>query len=150
MGIIQLRLKGISIKFERPDEEINKLFQQLSGGGIVEGTSTQLKLYPTEQTVDTPKSTSETQNIAYYRPSTSETIEYIKTLPNYKHSVKSIISHFNNQEIELDRKNELLYLYWFNIRQKAKNARIKIEKNESGKWIEVRVSKGKEYRFEKT
>lgn len=149
MGTIQLKFKGISIKFERSDEEINKLFRQLSGGGTIESHSTQLKLLPTEEATNTSKTIPNPQDAEYYRPSTKEIMEYIKTLPQYRHSVKSVITHFNQKEIELVRKNELLYLYWFNIRQKLKNVRRKIEKIENGKWTEVRVSKGKEYYFEK-
>ena len=120
MGIIQLKFRGISIKFERPDEEINRLFQQLSGGGVIESHSTQLKISQMEQTTRTPKTLPKNQTNDYHSLSTSEIKEYIKTLPNYKHSVKSIIAHFNDKEIELDRKNELLYAYWFSIRQKQK------------------------------
>lgn len=147
MGTIQLKYKGIAITFERSDEEINKLFQQLSGGGIIEGRLTQLKL--TEETNEIVKPIPKNQSTIYHPISPTEIIEYIKSLPKYRHSVKSIISHFNNKEIELNRKNELLYLYWFSIRQKTRNARQKIQKSEDGKWIEIRVSKGKEYYFEK-
>lgn len=151
MGTIQLKFRGITIKFERSDDEVNKFFQQLSGGGIIESHSTQLKLDPIEKTNKISKSLlGRDQNNTHFAPKSSqEVFEFIKSLPNYEHSVKSLVSHFNNREIELDRNNKELFSYWYNIRLKAISARKRIEKVENGVWIEVRDGLGKKYRFEK-
>lgn len=87
-------------------------------------------------------------NIQLNNPSSRDIFNYIKSVPNYRHSTKSVLSHFNgDREIVLDRSNDKNSKIWYSIHQKLGIIRKNIEREERGRWEEEKIGRNKEYVF---
>ncbi|MDW7730822.1 MAG: hypothetical protein SCH66_00150 [Methanolobus sp.] len=158
MGTITIDYDQTRYVFERTDEETNKLLMWLSGAKIIElkdqtRVLKEEKCFNGESSVksDSVSITDAPKESVWYNPRSKEIFEYVKSQPNYRHTTKSVLVHFNpSQDITLSRReDDENRNIWYSVLQRLRRVRNNIMSEERGKWVEERVGQEKEYRFEK-
>jgi len=144
MALIELTFKGLKVKFEKSDEDVNKIFQHLSGGRIIENP-----IQMPDKSITEKKINSDGKEISYYRPTTKEIRSFILSKPQYRHSTNSIISYYNEEPFVLNPDQPENRNTWYSVNGRMKRIQKSIEKTESGEWRETRIGKAKEYCFMK-
>jgi hypothetical protein len=101
-------------------------------------------------TIDEHEVSDNADSVEWYNPKQREIVSYILSCPDFKHTTKSVIEHFNpDREIALSRnEDDANRKVWYSVLQKLRTARKNIKKSHSGDWIDDRIGQEKEYVFE--
>jgi hypothetical protein len=114
---------------------------------LLGNVTTKIKITPLDtKNVDKDKiNVSETPK--YYNPTTQEIIKLILSKVNYKHSIKEIISHYNNQDYVVNKNDKDSFNIYLSVRGRSSTIRENIAKGENGNWKEIKNAGTIEYLF---
>ncbi|TQD24976.1 hypothetical protein [Methanolobus vulcani] len=154
MEYVELSVYGNVYRFENvSNEDTSKIFEQLSGAKIL-NKNADISVKNSGSTEQMTKDTSDLCDSSSYdiiNPTTDEIKDYILAQPNYEHSVKAILSYYNNGKKYTLGKNatDELFNIWNSVSQRTSDIRdsIKSENVNNGKWEGKRVGKGKVFLF---
>lgn len=149
MAEITIRIGGRNVSVELSEAEARKILDDLlfrsngpKGGSLAESIISRDTLEDKSTVQDESISGSDFRPI----PSRDEVMAFIKSQPEYKHSVESIAEHFAQCEVSstAGRAENL----WLNsIRGYGNRIREEIAQKENGTWKEDRRGRKKAFRF---